>query len=192
MNEVAELTNLSQDEFRRRLAGLHSDQPPQGASVMRGVSVRLAVMLARHYNRDALDPKALWGRIETALRSAAEKRLDDPAVMLSAMLEHVKADAASVARDNEFQAMLAELADMGSRNLESLGNYLHRAVYAVMAFARQQWEGDKKKRSGRLSVDDEAAARERGDKPSHLFPEEEVQQALADRAAMRGEEDTLD
>lgn len=180
-------------EFRLRLAGLCSEKRDAGVEAYRPLATRIVVLLARHYNRETLDPTALWSRIETAILSGVEKRAGSPETMLSAMLEHVKAPAERVARDEDFAALLGELAAQDQAFLDGLAGYLRKATYAVMMFARSAWEAEKadkgKKRLGRQTPEDEAAALEAGEKPSGLFAQSEVDAALRERAEKRGETD---
>jgi hypothetical protein len=164
------------------LAG-HAELPDMS---YRGLSVRIAVTLARHYDRDTLDPTRLWDRVDTALQLAGGGLISG-AEMLSAMLEHVKASAARVARDAECRELTGELADIDDAALSGLSRYLQTCRMAVVVFAREAWEAEKRKRCGRLSLEDEAAARERGQRPSKWFDEQQVQELMQMRAAERRE-----
>ncbi len=181
---------VSFQELRQELAGFIAPVAAS-AEVSRPLAVRVVLLLARQYNSEVLDPLAKWGKIETAIRSGCENG-EDAAAVLSSMLAHVQADSGRVASDPDFVTLINDLDGMGKEGFSGFIAYLRRSVFAAIAFGREQWKqmkGDEwKERMGRFTVEDEAAARECGEKPSHIFPEEEVQNVLKRRAAQRGEE----
>jgi len=182
---------LDHQEFRRRIAGLVTSKRDCGSAEYQAYAVRCGVVLARNYNRDLLDPMALWGRIETAMLSGIEKRSDDPASVISAMLAHVQASGDSVSRDADFSALLRDLSGKDDAWMDGFCSYIRRSIYAILVYARDGWEQakaeSKKKRTGRKTVEDEAAAREAGENETSLFPEEDVANALQARKEMRGD-----
>lgn len=178
---------LSKETFRQALAGLVEESGPMNYGEYRELAARICALLAAHYNRETLDPIKLWTRIESAIKTAVEKATDDPASLLSAALEHVKADATRVTKDAEFMALIEALDGLDDNAMKGLRQYLRKSLYTALVFGRKAWDERKKKTSGRLTVDDEAAAREAGQKATRLFPEDEVEAALAHRAEMRGE-----
>lgn len=179
---------LSQKSFRQMLAGLVEESADVDYKTYRKVAARICALLAAHYNRDALDPLKLWKRIESAVRLGVEKRTDDPGSLLSTALEHVKADPVRATKDPELSQLLAELDDASEEWMRGLCAYFRQSLYSAMVFGRQAWEERKQRTAGRLCPEDEAAARENGEKPTKLFDESEVQAALKARAAARGEE----
>lgn len=176
------------ETFRREIAGLCLPEKGDGDRTQsREMAVRLAALLARHYNRDVLDPMKLWDRVQTAMASAVSQDYGDPTTVVSAMLDHVKADGGKVGRDADVAAILAELEQSDS---EAVWQYIRKAIYPILVFARQRWEQEKKERSGRLTIEDEVAARLDGRPPSKWFSEDQVQQLLADAQASKDTEDS--
>jgi len=127
---------LDSQSFRLMLAGLFSPCEDQGAiEEYRSFGVRIAGLLARHFG-PSLDALTKWDRIGTAITSACAKSPQgDPDLLLSAALEHVKAEL-SVAANPEFSALLTELREKTPTWREGLVNYLQTTLYAVLVFAR--------------------------------------------------------
>lgn len=103
----------------------------------------LAIVLASNFGED-LDRKTLWKRISSAVSSACAKvPSGEPDLLLSAMLEHVKADEASTSRDVNFVDLLASWEARSDTWREGLVTYLRQNLFAALVFMRQAWSAHK-------------------------------------------------
>lgn len=131
-------------EARRRIMGLvDPDARPSGpadAQAVKDAAQSLCVLLARHFGRD-LDRMTLWDRIASALEQASAKCDDGDLPRLASLaLAHVSADAAGVARDDQFGAWLATVDSWPPEVRQAFVRRLTVLRYAVIAEGRQRWE----------------------------------------------------
>ncbi len=185
--ELKPVNEMTSQEFRQQIAGLASYDAETDPQEYHDMAVTIAVMLARHYNRQTLDPIKLWKRIETALKSGVVKA-QGPKAIVSAMLGHVKADPANVARDSAVLSIIEDMESKDKQWIQNFAEFVRTTIYAVMVYAREEWQQQKKNRYGRDSVEDEAAARESGEWHSDFYDEAEVRQCMIERAKKRGDE----
>ena len=135
-----QITELDANEFRRRLAGLSSpDLYDMGQA--EPLARDLCVLMARHFGHD-LDRKTLWDRIASGLETAAAKNPNGGSRLVNDALDHVRADPASVARDDDAGRMIAKLASDEEAG-RSLARYINRSLYVAIVLGRQAWEENK-------------------------------------------------
>lgn len=135
---------MDYEKFRQQLAGLAStDAAEFDGEAFRVFGVRLGVVLARLFG-DSLDRLTLWQRISDGIRASAAKVGDaDTDHFLSLCLDFVKAEDSKVAANEEFFNLLAELSGQDEGFRRQWIRYLNSRVYAVVTFARAEWEGVK-------------------------------------------------
>jgi len=137
------ISKESKEGFRQKIAGFAIEEE-DSPDVYREISSRIVCFLARHYNRDVLDPKAIWQRIESAIKTGLAKSSDNPEVFLSSMLEHVKAEIGRAVSDDEFTELLSVFSHTDANWMKGFNSYLMTATYAAMVIGRARWEEEKK------------------------------------------------
>lgn len=133
---------LTPEQFREMLAGVTVSDEPQGATdAWRSAGARLVALAARHFNREELDPITLWMRIESGMRSALAKSPDgEPDRLVSALLEHIRADAGYAIGDPETGSLIRDLRAQSAAWRSGFVAYLSTALYAAMVAGRELHE----------------------------------------------------
>jgi len=134
----------SMDGFRQKLAGLIEEETAS-PEIYRELAAKCVCFLARHYNRDVLDAKAIWHRIESAIKTGFAKYNGDPTILLSEMLEHVKADIGRTVSDPDFIELLSLLRGVDKNWSEGFARYMNGALYTAIVLGRVKWESEKEK-----------------------------------------------
>lgn len=140
---------LTPEVWRQRLAGLVVPEPEEDAiPEWRDVGASLVATCARFFNHDELDSKTMWTRIETAVSSAVAKAPNGEGdVLVSAALEHVKADAGFVAGDAHTRVLIRSINERSATWRAGLATYLRTALYTAMVFGRELHEERKQARA---------------------------------------------
>lgn len=138
LGDVIPIEELTPERFRLEIAGLLDAPECQDNDTCRSIAIKLAVLLAKHYDRKTLDPMRVWHRVETAMKTGIDKRTEDAGEMVSQMFEHVKADVGGLTGDNDFLDLLKSMEAMSRGQIEQLAAYINKALYVVIAHARSE------------------------------------------------------
>lgn len=137
---------LNTEEFRQKLAGLvdpRSELSSTEIAAQRDYAVEFVSALPIVFG-DSLDRTTLWDRIGTALEIGYAKTVgDDVDFFISAVLEHIKANAAAVARCEKIAGVIAWLASCTSEEKHTWLAYMATHRYAVLVRGRSKWEASK-------------------------------------------------
>lgn len=140
---------LSQESFRRKLAGLEDpEQSPNHPFSHKTQAIALAVVMARVFS-DTLDRKTLWERIGTGLKSAAQKRPEGGESLVSAALDHVLADPGKAAVQEDLGGLLMTVEEQTDEWNRGWSAYLVRSAVIVTVLARAEWQKEKEARVGK-------------------------------------------
>jgi len=139
------MPQLEAAAFRRRVADLagSDDALQYDAAQFRAAAVDLSLALCRLFG-ESLDRITLWDRISTALGTACSKVPNgEPEALLSAALDHVKADHGAASRDPGVAKWLASVALQPDAWRRQFVTYVATRLYAVLVHARNAWEESK-------------------------------------------------
>lgn len=142
------LPRLSPESFRRMLAGLADDTSEPGwLEDFREAGARLALIMARFYDRTKLEPIKLWERIGSGIAAACEQ-VDDGDLdrLISICLDHVCASHSAVAADQEFAPVIQTLSERDESWRLQLVRYLKTHSYTILIHGRKLWEERKEVR----------------------------------------------
>ena len=140
------IEKLSSDEFRKRLAGF-TDASPIDTSKwddeFSELASDLVYLLAWVFNRDSLDAKTLWSRIDSGIQRALATCDNDVSRLLHICLDHVMATPDSVLGKN---AVLIQkrIVGLGPEKRSPFISYLASHRYSVLVGGRSKWEMRKK------------------------------------------------
>jgi hypothetical protein len=147
---MLELIVASQEDFRRRLAGLVDPDhtlAEEDQTLFRDLATEVVVLLCRHFGQE-LDRKTLWARIDSGLLAACSKVSDgDLDRWLDTLLAHVLASPEEAATCSQLAALRARLAALDVHRRMALVRYLESRRYAVLAYGRAAWESHKTPRN---------------------------------------------
>jgi hypothetical protein len=137
------LDGLTTEQFRQKIAGLldqHQELPVDFKEEQKNRAIEFVACLPEVFGSE-LERTTLWDRIGTALQSAYAKTVGtDYEFFISRVMEHIKAEPASVARCQTVQWVMEWLADCPDEARQAWLAYMHTHLYAVLVHAKARWE----------------------------------------------------
>lgn len=144
---VATRNTLSMESYRQRLAGLVDEAAAYATpEVFDTQAVDLALIMAELYNRDELDPKALWSRIATGLEQSARENANSAAALVNGCLLHVKADAGRSACNERFVSVLDAVTSADETWQRQWARWIVNHIHIIVVKARARWQEQKEAR----------------------------------------------
>lgn len=137
------ISNLSQAEFRRRLAGLEDVSSGQNeyADDYRDLASDFVLLLAICFNRRQLEATSLWTRIDSAIQKGlAESNGDDLDRMVSSALDHVLASMNVAATQEDALRIQESIAELDRSQRVYFAAYLAKHRYTAIVLGRKKWE----------------------------------------------------
>ncbi|WP_013626623.1 hypothetical protein [Rubinisphaera brasiliensis] len=127
--------------FRQELAGLCDvTEGAEDFGDAREHAVDLVVLMAIGFDRDKLDAKTLWDRIESGLREAiATCPHEDMPAFATSCLEHVLCPINRVIGQGDAEAIQQRLYALQGDESTAVVRYLKEHLYPVMVFGRQRF-----------------------------------------------------
>lgn len=138
------LASLSQEEFRRRLAGLCDPHRPLSAlekdADIRNHAVDFCMVLCELFGQ-SLDRITLWDRIGSALQTAVSRcEGGDIELFASICLEHVRADPARTAANEHFRDWLSNVQTRTDAWRQAFIHYVGHRTPVILVLTRQRWQ----------------------------------------------------
>lgn len=143
-NPISLLTN---EQYRQLIAGIldpHEQISPENHEGLKQLAVELVLLLARHYNRDTMDPLKIWDRLGSAISTAhAKTPAGEPWLFINICLEHIDAKRGRLLSDSSLQKILDVFEDESPEFAIALIHYLKSRDYVVLTQAKMAWEQEK-------------------------------------------------
>lgn len=138
---AAKRNKLSMESYRQRLAGLVDEAAAYATpEVFDTQAVDLALLMAELYNRDELDPKALWSRIATGLEQSARENASSAASLVNGCLLHIKADAGRSACSERFASIIEAVTSADETWQRQWARWIIGHIHIVVVKARAKWQ----------------------------------------------------